>query len=204
MRRFIIAIFLSLILSACGQTTQEDCRADSAREAATTEALRVLLRECVRKYPAVQGPDGTFSLYVEDLDRSVEVSGATPTDEDREMIAALIEEKRTRDAEMLAELAQVNSQMRIIDLGITCRYVFCGSHNAHFSIENGSNSQIEQVAIWYEIGANVSCQGNYSKSVVRNITIPPGEIGSAEFNLPDNVGEEGRRHCIRMEVSQIL
>ena len=205
MRRFIIAIFLSLILSACGQTTQEECRADSAREAATPEALRVLVTECVRKYPAVQLSDGRFLLNVPDLGHSVEVSGATPTDEDREMIAALIEEKRTRDAEMARErfqrISEANSQLRIIDLGITCRS-YCVGHNAHFTIENGSNSQIEQVAIQYELGANVSCQGNYSKRVVQNITIPPGEIGSAEFELP-YMDYQGRRHCIKLDVTEV-
>ena len=206
MRRFILAIFLSLILSACGQTTQEECRADSAREATTNQALAILIQECERKYPAVQVADGTFSLYVWELGRSVEVSGASPTDKDREMIAALIDEKRKHDTEVAAErlqrLSEVRRQIRIIDLGITCQS-YCVGHNAHFTIENGSNSQIQQVTIHYELGANVSCQGNYSKSVVQNITIPPGEVGSAELELP-YMDYQGRRHCIRLEVSQVL
>lgn len=205
LRHFFVVLVLPLFLLACAEGTQEECRADSAREATTDQALAILIQECYRKYPAVQLSDGTFSLHVPDLGRSVEVSGATPTDEDREMIAALIEEKRTRDAEMARErfqrISEANSQLRIIDLGITCQS-YCVGHNAHFTIENGSNSQIAQVAIQYELGANVSCQGNYSKSIAHNIIIPPGEVGSAELELP-YMAYRGRRHCIKLDVTEV-
>lgn len=210
MKRYQFSLMACLLLTACsGTETQEECAADAARDASTNEALRVLLSDCARRFPATQQSDGSFSMHVPELGRSVTVSGPSPTSEDRAEISRLIvaERQNQETARRAKEERRLEAQenLSIRNASIECNNWIAGhcyGYSGIFSVKNNSNVKINKVFFGYAIGARVDCQG--WQNFGREIPIPvwPGQTVSHSFELP-TVSDKSGRGCASLSVSEV-
>ena len=209
MYRHIIILGLAALAACGGVSSQEACRAQAAKEASSKEALEILLQDCERRFPATENPDGTFSLFVEELGREVKIANASPNDADKEMIKKLIKQReidyiksqKSRDQKM--KQAQNRFQVRVAK--IQCSNFIAGDcydYNGIFTATNNSSIKITKVFFGYAIGAGLDCRGvqNYGREF--EVPIWPGQTVTQSFEIP-LVADKSGSGCASLKVAEI-
>lgn len=115
----LILIITAISVASCSRAPadQEECREAAADRAKTELALRVLVENCVREFPASRAIAGGYQIYDAGTNRWFKVSGPKPTAADlnriREEIKKIeMELRETRRNEEALRQAQVEADMR--------------------------------------------------------------------------------------------